>query len=101
MFAVTNRIRIQPGHGEEMERVFGHRGGVEKESGFKSFELWKLDEQADHEEYLVVTRWDSREAFEAWTQSDSFRQAHAGEPPAFILGPGHISKFDIRLSQSG
>ena len=55
MYAVTNRIKVQKGHGQEMEEVFGKRGGVEEEPGFKSFELWKLDAEDDHEEYLVVT----------------------------------------------
>ena len=98
MFAVTNRIQVEAGHGTEMETVFGHRGGVEKEQGFCSFELWKLEASEDHDEYLVVTRWETEEAYNAWTKSDSFKRAHAGAPPSFILGPGQINKFDVRIA---
>lgn len=98
MYAVTNRIKVQKGRGAEMEEVFGKRGGVEKEPGFKSFELWRLDADEDHEEYLVVTRWDSKEDFKNWTQSDSFKQAHAGPPPVYILGPGQLANFEVKIS---
>ena len=98
MYAVTNRIKVEKGHGGEMEEVFGKRGGVEKEPGFKSFELWRMDADEDHEEYLVVTRWESKEDFKNWTQSDSFKEAHSGAPPSYIMGPGQLANYDVKLS---
>ena len=98
MYAVTNRIKVQKGHGHEMEEVFGKRGGVEKEPGFKSFELWRLDAEDDHEDYLVVTRWESKDDFKNWTQSDSFKEAHSGAPPSYIMGPGQLANYDVKLS---
>ncbi len=97
MYAVTNRIKIEKGHGDEMEEVFGKRGGVEKEPGFKSFELWKLEAEEDHEVYLVVTRWESKGDFQNWTKSDSFKQSHAGPRPTFILG-GELGNYEVKIS---
>ena len=57
MYVVTNRISIAPGNGADLEERFGPRGGVENQPGFKGFELWKQTQEADHEEYLVVTHW--------------------------------------------
>ena len=97
MYSVTNRIMIKTGNGDDLEEVFGKRGSVQHEPGFKSFELWKLQKEDDHEVYLVVTRWESEQDFKNWTQSDSFRQSHSGPHPDYILG-GELSNYDIKLS---
>ena len=97
MYAVTNRIKVKTGHGHDLEETFGKRGGVEKEPGFKSFELWRQEAEEDHEVYLVVTRWETKEDFKNWTQSDSFKEAHSGPPPAYILG-GELSNFEVKIS---
>ena len=97
MYSVTNRIMIKAGNGDDLEEIFGKRGNVQHEPGFKSFELWKLQKEDDHEVYLVVTRWDAEQDFKNWTQSDSFRESHAGPHPDYILG-GELSNYDIKLS---
>ena len=43
MYAVTNRIKIQKGNGDDLEKVFAARGSVQREPGFKSFELWSME----------------------------------------------------------
>ena len=97
MYSVTNRSMIKTGNGDDLEEVFGKRGSVQHEPGFKSFELWKLQKEDDHEVYLVVTRWESEQDFKNWTQSDSFRQSDAGPHPDYILC-GELSNYDIKLS---
>ena len=77
MYVVTNRISISPGNGADLEERFGPRGGVENQPGFKGFELWKQNQNADHEEYLVVTHVEAEEAFKGGICSESFWEAHA------------------------
>ena len=99
MFVSTNCIKIQSGHGAELEELFRRQGGMEHQQGFQRFELWKQNGDADHEEYLVVTHWDSKDSNKQWTQSETFRQAHSGEHPAFIIcGESHT--YDLRISSS-
>jgi heme oxygenase (staphylobilin-producing) len=99
MFVATNRLKVKKGHGHDLEGRFRQRGGVERETGFLGFEFWKLDKrEADHEEYLVVTHWESKEAHTRWTQSDSFRRAHSGPPADYILGHGEFSAYDVVFS---
>ena len=100
MYVVTNRISIAAGNGADLEGRFGRRGGVERQPGFKGFELWRQDQDADHEDYLVVTHWESAEAFKGWIGSESFREAHANMRIDYIIGPGEISNYDVRLSSS-
>ena len=72
-----------------MEEVFGKRGGIQNEPGFKSFELWNLEAEDDHEVYMVVTRWESKADFKNWTQSDSFKESHAGPHPTYTIVRRH------------
>ena len=45
----------------------------------------------------MVTHWDSKDSNERWAQSETFRQAHSGEHPAFIIG-GESHTYDVRIS---
>jgi len=45
--------------------------------GFVEFHLLRGPETDAHTLYASHTVWASREAFEAWTRSEAFRQAHA------------------------
>ncbi|GAB2596530.1 hypothetical protein Aab01nite_71820 [Paractinoplanes abujensis] len=72
-----NAIEVPEGGAEEFERRFAARKGmVEKAPGFLAFEL--LRPVAGETRYFVYTRWESEEAFQAWS-SGSGRAAHAGE----------------------
>ncbi len=100
MYVVTNRIKIASGNGADLEERFGPRGGVEKQLGFGGFQLWKLDHDENHEEFLVVTHWESEDDFKKWIGSESFREAHSNMRMDYIIGGGEVSKYDVRLSSS-
>ena len=98
MFVGTNRIKVTKGSGYELEERFSRQGGVEKQPGFVRFQMWKLDVDAEHEEYLIVTHWESKEAQRAWVRSDAFRQAHSGPRADFVIGHARFRGYDVRLS---
>ena len=58
-----------------------------------------LAKDEETEEYLIVTHWESEEANLAWIRSDSFKQAHAGPHPDYIMG-GEFKTYNIRLSRA-
>jgi heme-degrading monooxygenase HmoA len=72
MFVAVNRIIAPP---QAMDRmVEGFRGNAEslkQFAGFIAFELWRGESHLE-----AVSKWDSREAFEAWANSDSFLASH-------------------------
>jgi heme-degrading monooxygenase HmoA len=48
--------------------------------------------------------WESREAFEAWTQSEAFRKGHARSgtlPPDAFRGPSRLEMYDAFLDTAG
>ncbi len=98
MFVGTNRIKIKKGYGKELEELFHSRGEVAQEPGFVDFELWRQEGDSEHEEYLVVSRWESEEHHNQWLRSDSFKQAHSGPPTDYIMGHGEFSSYQIRLA---
>ena len=98
MYVATNGIRVRKPHGPDLEELFKERGGLEKVPGFLRFELWRSLGEAEHEEFLVVSHWDSSDAHAQWTKSEAFRKAHSGMRSDFILGPGKFSAYDVRVS---
>lgn len=77
MITVANRIQVPPEHSEAFERAFRERAGlVDDAPGFIRNQV--LRPLREGEPYVVLTAWESYEAFRAWTESASFERAHAG-----------------------
>ena len=71
-----NAIDVPAGAGPELEARFAARmGAVEGAPGFLGFEL--LRPVAGEARYFVYTRWETEEAFAAWSAGGA-RQAHGG-----------------------
>jgi heme-degrading monooxygenase HmoA len=75
-FVAINVLTVPPERREMLEQRFASRAGeVDKTPGFQAFELLRPVEGEDR--YFVYTRWDSQEAFKAWTESRAFEHGHA------------------------
>jgi len=97
MFLAMNRFKIAHGMEEGFERVWRERDTYLSEvPGFKHFSLLKGPATADYVLYASHSTWDSREAFEAWTQSDAFRKAHsqANAPKGTYLAHPELETFE-------
>ena len=97
MFIAMNRFRIAKGFEEGFEDVWRNRDSYLSEvPGFESFALLKGPEREDHVLYSSHTVWKSREAFEAWTESDHFRKAHAqaSAPKGTYLAHPELETFE-------
>ena len=97
MFIAMNRFKIAQGFEEGFERVWKERDSYLSEvPGFKSFALLKGPSKDDHVLYASHSVWESREAFEAWTESQNFRKAHAqtSAPKGTYLGHPELELFE-------
>lgn len=103
MFIAMNRFKVLPGSEAAFEEVWTsrdtHLPGV---PGFVSFHLLKGPPKDGYVLYSSHTIWQSREAFEAWTTSEAFRQAHrgAGGNRPMYLGHPELELFDVIQSVS-
>lgn len=75
MIVVMNVVRAAEGRAEDFEQAFLTRERLLNQAeGFRGFELLRRDTDC---EYVVLTRWESREDFRAWVRSDLFRRSHS------------------------
>ena len=78
MFIAMNRFKIALGFEDGFEKIWRERDShLSAVPGFKKFNLLKGEVNEDHVLYASHTIWDSKADFEAWTESDAFRKAHA------------------------
>ena len=78
MFIAMNRFRIARGREDLFEQMWRERDSYLADvPGFREFHL--LRGPADDEATLFASHsvWESRADFEAWTESEAFRKAHA------------------------
>jgi heme-degrading monooxygenase HmoA len=88
-----NAIEVPEGAGPELERRFAARhGAVESAPGFLGFEL--LRPVAGETRYFVYTRWESEEAFRAWSDGPA-REAHAGERAKPVASGSSLLEFEV------
>ena len=89
MFVSINHITVADGREADFEELWKSRDrSVEEQPGFVSLDVLKpgmiLSMSAEPPKkqdntYHVLSRWESRGAFEAWVHSDAFRKGHSGE----------------------
>ncbi|GMU40158.1 MAG: hypothetical protein AMXMBFR23_10240 [Chloroflexota bacterium] len=98
MFIAMNRFQTVPGKGEEFERIWRERETyLDQVPGFVRFALLRGDAPG---EYISHSTWESRQAFEDWTQSEAFRKGHAqGSLMGVLAGPPQIGLYEAALTQ--
>lgn len=98
MIVVVNRIHVKKDHWDEFETRFKKRAGlVDQSPGFiRNLILRPLDDSSNY--HVVMTWWENREAFEAWTQSPAFREAHSahrGSSREIYAGPNVFEMHEV------
>ena len=89
--------RLAAGPGEIREAHWRKRETyLESVPGFLRFALLRGDEPGS---YVSHSSWASREAFEAWTRSESFQRAHAQAraPKGTYIGHPQLEAFEVVL----
>lgn len=100
MFIAMNRFRVAPGAEADFEQVWLSRDvHLKTVPGFDSFHLLRGPAGEDHVLYASHTVWASKAAFEDWTRSDAFREAHKGAGQtgtrSLYLGPPQFEGFEV------
>ncbi len=97
MITVSNRIYVNSEYADQFESNFQNRAGlVDNMQGFISNQL--LRPVKEGEPYIVLTFWESRADFDAWVQSDAFKQGHARSgtlPKETFSQPSHVELHEI------
>lgn len=93
MFIAMNNFQIATGKEQEFESIWRERDTfLQDVPGFLDFALLRGDETG---EYVSHSVWESREAFVAWTQSESFVKGHRQASMSGIVdGPPHVKLYE-------
>ena len=100
MFIAMNRFSVAPGAEADFEQVWLNRDvHLKTVPGFESFHLLRGPVRDDHVLYASHTVWATKDAFEDWTRSEAFRNAHrnAGQTTGRALynGPPQFEGFEV------
>ncbi len=99
LFIAMNHFRVAPERADDFERHWREREThLHEVPGFVRFALLRGDEPG---RYVSHSTWQSRQAFEAWTESEAFKQAHsqARLPKGVLLGHPKIMLWDAVLEE--
>ena len=100
MFIAMNRFRIALGREDVFEELWRSRESqLDQVPGFQEFHLLKGPTDEEAALYASHTVWKSKEDFDAWTQSENFRKAHANAraPEGTYLGHPNFEGFQVVL----
>ena len=98
MFIAMNRFKVTPGSEQAFTDMWTSRDShLPSVPGFVEFHLLRGPDRGDHTLFSSHTIWHDKTAFEAWTQSEAFRAAHAGAGGnrAMYLGHPEFEGFDV------
>jgi heme-degrading monooxygenase HmoA len=75
MFVAINYITCNENYRGRFEALMTSRAGaIDSMDGFKRMHVLRPKDL--QKSYLIVSEWESEEAFQAWTKSDAFAQGH-------------------------
>jgi heme-degrading monooxygenase HmoA len=96
MVIVMNRIPVAEGREQDFEKTFTERDrAVDKMPGFIDMQVLRPSEGRT---YVVLTRWQSHEAFKAWTSSEAFIAAHRKQTPGLAEGRPSLEIYEVFTS---
>jgi heme-degrading monooxygenase HmoA len=102
VYIAMNRFEIATGREEVFEELWRSRDSyLEGVPGFREFHLLKGPTTETHTLYASHTVWASEASFRAWTESESFKRAHAQAraPQGTYLGHPRFEGFEVVLSE--
>jgi len=100
MYIAMNRFQIAIGRERDFENLWRQReSSLDGVDGFLEFHLLRGPTGEKATLFASHTVWNSREAFEAWTNSEAFRKAHAQAraPEGTYLGHPVFEGFEVVL----
>lgn len=96
MVIVMNRIPVAEGREADFEKTFTERDrAVDRMPGFIDLQVLRPTEGRT---YVVLTRWQTYEAFKAWTSSEAFIAAHRKQTPGLAESRPTLEVYEVFTS---
>ncbi|MCF6228451.1 MAG: antibiotic biosynthesis monooxygenase [Planctomycetes bacterium] len=94
MILVMNRFSVTPGREADFEEAFKGRAKlIDKMPGFIALDVMRPT--GEEGVFVSMARWESVEAFEGWTNSDQFKEAHKKRHTGMFTGHPKLEIFEV------
>ncbi|WP_044477142.1 antibiotic biosynthesis monooxygenase [Paenibacillus antibioticophila] len=104
MFIVTRTTIIEAGNSEEVLKRFSEDKPVDGMEGLIDRIVMVNTKSKEHEEVVMIIRWESKEAWKNWEKSDVHIQGHrenrGQQPPAYIISTD-VKTYDVHAVKKG
>lgn len=100
MFIVSNTIKAKKGNEENVLKRAERLAGLENVPGFIMLNILKTRATDDFDEFTIWSKWESKEAHDSWTKTESFRASHAGPRSEYVLEFG-LKFYDVIVEKVG
>jgi len=101
MIVVENVIEVRAGYAEGVLERFRTPKSVHTFPGFIRMDVLHAKNAQGNEEIRVCTTWENEEAFHGWSNSDSFRHAHARRAEAAAAAERAAGKESAQAASDG
>lgn len=104
MFIMTRTMTIEAGNSEKVVERFGGDLPVDGMDGLIDRIVMVNTKSKEHEEVVMLIRWESKEAWKNWEKSDVHIQGHresrGKQPPAYVLNT-EVKSYDVQVIKKG
>ncbi|CAM4500853.1 MAG: antibiotic biosynthesis monooxygenase [Paenibacillus macerans] len=105
MFVMTRTIVVEKGNSDKVVERFSKEGPMDQMDGLVDISVMvNRKSREEHEEVVVVIRWESEEAWKNWEKSDAHIQGHRNskgqQPPAYIVSTT-VNLYDTQVVKKG
>jgi heme oxygenase (staphylobilin-producing) len=99
MFIQTRTIIVSPGHADEVVERFSRPGPIDGREGLLDITVMVNRRAKEHEEVVVMIRWESEEAWKNWEKSPEHIQGHRNRKdqpiPDYIIS-STVNMYDVK-----
>jgi heme oxygenase (staphylobilin-producing) len=99
MLIQTRTIVVQPGNADKVIERFSGSRPMDGREGLIDVTLMVKKRTKDHEEVVVMIRWESEQAWKNWEKSpehiEGHRQNHGKTPPEYVISTT-VSMYEVK-----
>ncbi|THF78799.1 antibiotic biosynthesis monooxygenase [Cohnella fermenti] len=104
MLVMTRAIVVEKGHADKVIERFSGPSKFDGREGLVDVNVMVNKRTKEHDEVLVVIRWESEEAWKAWEKSPEHIQGHRDskgqQPPEYIISTT-VNLYDVKAVKQG
>ncbi|WP_068620268.1 antibiotic biosynthesis monooxygenase [Paenibacillus tuaregi] len=104
MLIQTRTILVEKGQVDQVVERFSKEGVVDEREGLIDISVMVNRGKKEHDEVVVLIRWESEDAWKAWEKSPEHIQGHRNsrgqQPPAFVIST-IVNMYDVKKVRPG